>query len=89
MALTPSEVALIDRMKRDLDTNAAQDELMDRYYRGRQRVEQLGMAIPPSMRKFLVITNWCRTLVDTIDGRQQVRNLSRRLSEYGVVEPLP
>ncbi|HET7349321.1 MAG TPA: acyl-CoA dehydrogenase family protein [Marmoricola sp.] len=23
------------------------------------------------------------------DGRQQVRNLSRRLSEYGVVEPLP
>ena len=23
------------------------------------------------------------------DGRQQVRNLSRRLTSYGVVEPLP
>lgn len=75
MALTPSEVALIDRMRRDLDVTAYQDELMDRYYRGRQRVEQLGMAIPPSMRKFLVITNWCRTLVDTINDRQQVRSL--------------
>lgn len=75
MALTPSEVELIDRMKRDLDAQSVQDELMSRYYRGRQRVEQLGMAIPPSMRKFLVITNWCRTLVDTINDRQQVRSL--------------
>lgn len=75
MALTPSEVKLIDRMKRDLDAQAWTDELMDRYYRGQQRVEQLGMAIPPSMRKFLVVTNWCRTLVDTIKDRQQVRSL--------------
>jgi hypothetical protein len=75
MALTPSEVELIDRMKRDLDAQAWNDELLDRYYRGQQRVEQLGMAIPPSMRKFLVITNWCRTLVDTTKDRQQVRSL--------------
>lgn len=75
MALTPSEVETIDRLKRDFDALSVQDELMSRYYRGRQRVEQLGMAIPPSMRKFLVVTNWCRTLVDTIDDRQQVRSL--------------
>lgn len=75
MALTPSEVELIDRMKRDLDARSAADLLLDRYYRGQQRVEQLGMAIPPSMRKFLVITNWCRTLVDTTNDRQQVRSL--------------
>lgn len=75
MALTPSEIELIDRMKRDLSKQAVADELMLRYYRGRQRVEQLGMAIPPTMRKFLVITNWCRTQVDTTDDRQQVRSL--------------
>lgn len=75
MALTPSEVEIIDRLKRDFDAMSVHDELNSRYYRGRQRVEQLGMAIPPSMRKFLVITNWCRTLVDTIDDRQQVRSL--------------
>jgi hypothetical protein len=33
------------------------------------------MAIPPSMRRFLVVTNWCRTVVDTINDRQQVRSL--------------
>jgi hypothetical protein len=33
------------------------------------------MAIPPAMRRFLVITNWCRTVVDTINDRQQVRSL--------------
>lgn len=75
MALTPSEIELIDRLKRDLDRQSMNDELMLRYYRGRQRVEQLGMAIPLTMRKFLVITNWCRTQVDTTDDRQQVRSL--------------
>jgi hypothetical protein len=75
VALTPSEVALIDRLKRTHEANGYNDELMLRYYLGQQRVEQLGMAIPPAMRKFLVITNWCRTVVDTIDSRQQVRAL--------------
>ena len=67
MALTPSEVETIDRLKRDLDSRSMNDELLFRYYQGRQRVEQLGMAIPPAMRRFLVITNWCRTVVDTIN----------------------
>jgi len=75
VALTPSEVDLIERLKRSLDERTLDDELLLRYYRGRQRVEQLGMAIPPSMRRFLVITNWCRTVVDTINDRQQVRSL--------------
>jgi hypothetical protein len=75
VALTPSEVDLIDRLMRARDDNSANDELMLRYYLGQQRVEQLGMAIPPAMRQFLVITNWCRTQVDTINDRQQVRSL--------------
>lgn len=75
MTLTPDEIALIDRHRVRLDQNAYNDELLLRYYQGRQRVEQLGMAIPPSMRRFLVIANWCRTVVDTINSRQQVRSL--------------
>ena len=75
MALTPSEVDLIARLYRDYESNRTTDELNLRYYRGLQRVEQLGMAIPPAMRKFLVIANWCRTQVDTINDRQQVRSL--------------
>src|SRR5690606_10622701 len=36
-------------------------------------VEHLGMALPPSLRRFLVVTNWPRVVVDTIRDRQQVR----------------
>lgn len=75
MALTPSEVDLINRMKRDLDANQIADERNLRYYRGLQRVEQLGMAIPPNMRRFLVVVNWPRVVVDTIEHRQNVRSL--------------
>jgi len=75
VALTTSEVELIQKHRRLSSRNQARDILMLRYYQGQQRVEHLGMAIPPSMRKFLVITNWCRTLVDTINSRQQVRSL--------------
>jgi len=74
VALTSAELALIARHEADLAYRSGKDELMWRYYRGRQRVEQLGMAIPPSMRRFLVIANWCRTYVDTINDRQQVRS---------------
>jgi hypothetical protein len=74
-ALTPSEVALIDRLKRDLDSRPVRRRAAAALLQGPQRVEQLGMAIPPAMRRFLVITNWCRTVVDTINDRQQVRSL--------------
>ena len=75
MALTPSEITLIERLKRDLDANAFNDERLLRYYQGQQRVEQLGMALPPNMRRFLVVVNWPRVVVDTIEHRQNVRSL--------------
>ena len=75
MALTPSEVELIDRLKRSHENQERADELLLRYYRGQQRFEQIGLTIPPSLRKFVVIANWCRTVVDTIADRQQVRSL--------------
>lgn len=75
MALTPSELKTLDKLQLKLTRTNYTDELLLRYYRGQQRVEQLGMAIPPNMRKFLVIANWSRVVVDTINDRQQVRSL--------------
>lgn len=75
MVLTPDEITLITQLRNRQSATVNSDELMLRYYRGRQRVEHLGMAIPPAMRRFLVIANWCRTYVDTINDRQQVRSL--------------
>lgn len=75
MALSSEERDLIAQLEKELRSTVRQDELMLRYYQGRQRVEQLGMAIPPEMRRFLVIANWPRVVVDTINARQQVRSL--------------
>lgn len=75
MALTDAETDLLAKLHVKLLSTNLHDELALRYYQGRQRVEQLGMAIPPAMRKFLVIANWGRVVVDTINDRQQVRSL--------------
>lgn len=73
--LSPEHAALVDSLHRDLTARSFNDELLLRYYLGRQRLEQLGMAIPPAMRRFVVIANWCRTTIDRTDERQQVRSL--------------
>lgn len=73
MALNADETALLDKLQRQWQDSQHEDERLLRYYMGRQRVEQLGMAIPPAMRRFLVVTNWCRVVVDTIRDRQQLR----------------
>ena len=75
MALTPDEITLIERLHAQLNETAVVDEQMLRYYLGMQRVEQLGMAIPPKMRRFLVIVNWPRVMADTIERRQNLRSL--------------
>lgn len=73
MALTPSDLETIEELKRLHDARFLVDDRNLRYYRLMQRVEQLGMAIPPEMRRFLVVANWPRVVVRTIAGRQKVR----------------
>ncbi len=75
MALSTDELALLAKLSDKLAATKSKDDLMLRYYRGAQQVEQLGMAIPPAMRRFLVVVNWCRVVVDTVVDRQQVRSL--------------
>lgn len=75
MALTPDEIEALARLEKQHEDNKPADTLHLRYYQGTKRIEQLGMAIPPKMRRFLVFANWCRVLVDTIESRQSVRYL--------------
>jgi len=75
VALSPSEVRTLDRLRQQWESQGSLDELNARYYDGRQRVEQLGMAIPPTMRRFLVVSNWPRVVVDTIRSRQRMRSM--------------
>lgn len=75
MALTPSEIQILDELRAKRQLRWSDDEKHYRYVTLQQRVEQLGMAIPPEMRKFTVMVNWPRVVVDTITSRQQVRAL--------------
>lgn len=75
MALTPDELESLNRLEKQYDDNRNSDLLLLRYYQGTKRIEQLGMAIPPKMRRFVVVANWCRVMVDTIESRQSVRSL--------------
>ena len=71
--LTPEDKDLIAELQAELRRTSRTDLLMWRYYRLKQRLEHLGMAIPPEMRRFLVIGNWCRVAVDVPVARQQIR----------------
>ena len=60
MALSSEESAVLDKLYAVHQATYADDELMLDYYLGQQQVEQLGLAIPPSLRRFLVVVNWPR-----------------------------
>jgi hypothetical protein len=75
VALTPDEVALLEQHHRLYDAQQPNDELMGRYFDGEQRIEQLGMAVPPQFRRFLLIVNWPGMYVEAIESRQDVRAL--------------
>lgn len=75
MALTPAEIELVQELKTRHEQRRLADDRYYRYYRLKQRVEQLGVAMPPELRKFLVVANWPRVVVRTIAGRQKVRAL--------------
>lgn len=80
MALTDDEQAALRRMKTRLDrdlrpvrTDGVVDvpgfEALRGYYRGIQRLQQLGLAVPDDLRRFVTIVAWPRTYVDAIVSR--------------------
>lgn len=61
------------RGTRDLDGRTRLSFLvLDAYYNGQQRLEQLGLAVPEDLRRFLTIVAWPGTFVDAIEERCDV-----------------
>lgn len=75
MAVTPFEIEILDELHAQRQANWRLDEKYERYHKIQHVLEQLGMAIPPSMRDFVVMANWARVVVRTISSRQRVRGL--------------
>ena len=72
MPLTRPERDTFDRLTNDLAQRETAYDRLDGYYEGQQRLEQLGLAIPPDLRKFVVIVNWPRLGVDSVEERLDV-----------------
>ena len=61
---------------RSLSTNLGQQrgplQILNSYYDCAQELEQLGLAIPPELRRFVTIAGWPMTVVDTLEERCDV-----------------
>ena len=74
MALTPEISAPFDALVKLAATFTAADELNAAYYEGSQRLEHIGLATPPELRRFETVVNWNRVAVDSIAQRQKVKS---------------
>lgn len=74
MSLLPlDESRRVDELSRRLFTSYADDQRFDRYYEGTQRLAHIGLAVPPELRKFETVLNWCRTVVDSVSDRMRMK----------------
>lgn len=71
--LADDEKALMVRLSTSLSKRGKYDGLMDAHYEGRQRLAQIGLAVPPELRCFETIVNWTRVVVDEVARRLDVR----------------
>ncbi|MEJ6013279.1 phage portal protein [Corynebacterium sp. H127] len=69
--------ATIEKLFRDIQRNKRADKINESYYRGLQDIGNLGISVPPDVQPFAFPLNWCRTYVDVMTERQDVRMILR------------
>lgn len=81
-----------------LETSQSRYDTLNRYYDGAQHLKQLGLAIPPELKRFTVIVNWPRVVADSRVDRLDMKGFrvgdDERLAEaawqlwqrFGMVE---
>ena len=72
MALSDEENATFRRLTTALTRSQRELERLDAYYEGVHRLEQLGLAVPPELERFVTTVNWPRITVDSIEQRCDV-----------------
>lgn len=81
MALSSDELALYTELGRTHGLAWVSDELNDAYYEGEQRLEQLGLAVPPDLQRFVTIVNWPALTVDSVAERIKLKDFVKPGSE--------
>ena len=77
MEISEEDRGLIQKLKNRIDSYMAADATNERYYRGAQNIGSLGLAVDERFRQFAFPLNWCRTYVDVLCERMDVRMLIR------------
>lgn len=73
--LDDDEKSIIRRLNRKLSVKQRFCQRMDAYYEGEQRLEHIGLAVPPALRRFETVLNVPRMAVDEPERRLDVRAL--------------
>jgi hypothetical protein len=72
MALTATEQSLFNNLRATLMASRKETVLLNDYYEGMHKLEQLGLAIPEELKHFTVTVNWPRVAVDAIEQRLDI-----------------
>lgn len=74
MAISRDDEAVVHELTNALQYAAPSDERLDRYYEGSQRLEHIGLAVPPDLRRFETVVNWPRLVLDSLNERLDVKS---------------
>lgn len=72
MVLSVTEQSLLNNLKATLLISRKETILLNDYYEGMHRLQQLGLAIPEELKHFTVTVNWPRVVVDALENRLDV-----------------
>ena len=66
-----------------LSSGSLKDETLSAYYDGSQRLEHIGIAVPPELRRFETVVNWPRMTVDALEERLDIEGFRLGGSDEG------
>lgn len=69
MSLAAYELDLIERMIKKLAAHKFGNEVKEHYYEGKQRLKDLNISIPPSLKLVNSVVGWAGTAVDVLEER--------------------
>lgn len=75
--LADDEKTLIGRLTAKHRRDTPKLEVLDAYYEGEQRLQHIGIAVPPELRRFETVVNVPRMAVDEPTRRQALRTFYR------------
>jgi len=73
VALSLEDTQLVSALAMQATAQSRDDLKNDRYYEGSQRLEHIGLAVPPELRRFETMVNWSRVTVDSVGDRLKMR----------------